>query len=267
MWFGKVGHVGCGRQAGGETVNNAGFDGRQEPAMGWRAPCGVLGAVEYFSNCQKEEVAMSPSASQAVAVLRDPSQFQWYVIPLLLVVIYIYSVEIGRRNWHIVFAGLAFWGMDWFNEIWNALVFHFTGYAPVWSAPAKTAYLILVGLNIEICFMFAIMGVAAAHNLPRDKHFKILRVPNRVFIAVAFSIACVAVEVILNLAGALVWDYGWWSARVPYLIFLIGYLPFFLVSFWVHDMASVKAQAAAVGGILGVDAACLIVFGGVLGWL
>jgi hypothetical protein len=30
--------------------------------------------------------------------------------------------------------------MDWFNEIWNALVFHLTHYAPVWGAPGRTAY-------------------------------------------------------------------------------------------------------------------------------
>ncbi|NLB53975.1 MAG: hypothetical protein GX808_13710, partial [Syntrophomonadaceae bacterium] len=76
----------------------------------------------------------SESAAQALGILRDPSQFQWYIIPILLIVIYIYNVEIGKKNWSILFAGLALWGMDWFNEIWNALVFHFTQYAPVWGA-------------------------------------------------------------------------------------------------------------------------------------
>ena len=56
-------------------------------------------------------------------------------------VVYIYAVEVERKNWNLFFAGLAFWGMDWFNEIWNGLVFHFNGYAPVWGAPGKTAYL------------------------------------------------------------------------------------------------------------------------------
>ena len=84
----------------------------------------------------------------ALKILRDGSQFQWYVIPLLALVVYLYAVEIERRNWNLVFAGLALWAMDWFNEIWNGLVFHFTQYAPVWGAPARTAYLILIGLNI-----------------------------------------------------------------------------------------------------------------------
>lgn len=69
---------------------------------------------------------MTESSRQALAILRDPSQFQWYVIPLLALTVYVYAVEIERKSWSLVFAGLAFWGMDWFNELWNALVFHFT---------------------------------------------------------------------------------------------------------------------------------------------
>ena len=75
----------------------------------------------------------SDSAAQAISILRDGSQFQWYIIPLFATVVYIYAVEIERRNWNLVCAGLAFWGMDGFNEIWNALVLHITHFAPVHS--------------------------------------------------------------------------------------------------------------------------------------
>ena len=207
------------------------------------------------------------SASQALRILRDGSQFQWYVIPLFALVVYVYAVEIERRNWSLVFAGLAFWGMDWFNEIWNGLVFHFTQYAPVWGTPGKTAYLILIGLNIEICFMFAIAGIAFSKMLPADKKLKILGVPNRIFYAVTGSVLCVFIECLLNWAGALTWDYAWWSLGAPWLIFLVGYLPFFLVAFWVFDMDSLRRKAATVGAILGFDAACLILFAGVLQWI
>jgi len=54
------------------------------------------------------------------------------------------SMRLERKNYRTVFAGLAFWGMDWFNEIWNALVFYFTNYAAVWMALGETAYLILL---------------------------------------------------------------------------------------------------------------------------
>lgn len=210
---------------------------------------------------------ITESAQQALSILRDGSQYQWYVITLFALVVYVYAVEIERRNWSLVFAGLAFWGMDWFNELWNSLVFYLTNYAPVWGAPGKTAYLILIGLNIEICFMFAIAGIAFGKMLPPDKKLKILGLPNRLVIAVGGAIFCVFIEVLLNMIGALTWDYSWWSAKAPWLIFLIGYLPFFLVSFWVHDMEILKQKITTVGVIYGVDLVILVVFGLILGWL
>lgn len=207
------------------------------------------------------------SARQALEILRDGSTFQWYVIPLFALVVYVYANEIQQKHWHVVFAGLAFWGMDWFNEIWNSLVFHFTGYAPVWGAPGGTAYLILIGLNIEISMMFAIAGIGFSKMLPMDKDLKIMGLPNRWFIAIIGSAFCVFVEVLLNAIGALTWDYPWWNARSPWLIFLFGYLHFFIVSFWVHDMQSMRSKWIALGVIYGVDAVAILLFGVVLGWL
>ena len=212
-------------------------------------------------------MAISDAARQALTILRDGGQFQWHVIPFLLLVLYVYANEIERKNWNVVFAGLALWGMDWFNEIWNALVFHFTQYAPVWGAPGRTAYLILIGLNVEICFMFAIMGVVVAKALPADRRTKILGVPNRWFMAVAAAILSVVVELFLNAAGQLTWDYWWWNVRMPWLIFLFGYLTFFVVAFWVHDMPTVGQKAATVAAIYAFDAACLVLFVGVLKWI
>ncbi|RMF21276.1 MAG: hypothetical protein D6760_09830 [Deltaproteobacteria bacterium] len=206
-------------------------------------------------------------AAEALRNLRDPSMFNWSVIPILVLVFYIYSVEIERRNWNVLFAGLAFWGMDWFNEIWNGLVFHFTNYAPMWAAPGDSAFIILIGLNIEISMMFAYMGVMAAKSLPADKHMRILGVPNRLAIACLFSAACVIVEIFLNAADALTWDWWFWSARSPLPIFLFGYLHFFLVAFWVHDMEKVASKVRVVSAIYAFDIACLVVFGGMLGWI
>jgi hypothetical protein len=210
---------------------------------------------------------MTESAQQALSILRDGSLFQWYVIPLFALVVYVYANEIERRNWNLIFAGLAFWGMDWFNEIWNGLVFHFTQYAPVWGAPGKTAYLILIGLNIEICFMFAIAGITFSKMLPKDKKMKMLGIPNRLLFAIVGAAFCVFVEYLLNAVGALTWEYPWWNTGAPWLIFLVGYLTFFLVSFWVFDMASVKKKMIAVGAILGLDVICLVVFMGILKWI
>ena len=207
------------------------------------------------------------SAQQALSILRHTDRFVWYVIPLLVIVIYIYSVEIEKRNWNVLFAGLALWGMDWFNEIWNALLFHFNGYAPAWGAPGDTAYLILIGLNIEICLMFAVLGLAMAKMLPADKNLKILGIPNRWFFAVLNSWLAIGIEMVLNALGVLTWEHSWWRMNNPWLLFLIGYLPFFVVAFWVHDMKTVKQKAITVGALLGFDAACLVVFIGILKWI
>lgn len=210
---------------------------------------------------------MSESALQALSILRDGSQFQWYVIPLLAFVFYVYTVEAEKRNWNQVLAGLAFWGMDWFNEIWNGLVLRLTGYAPVWGAPGNTAYLILVGLNIEIMFMFAVSGVIWSKMLLPEKEDKILGIPNRWFVAIAGSAFCVFVEYLLNAVGALTWDWSWWNRGAPWLIFLFGYLTFFVVAFWVYDMKSYKQKLWTVGSLWAFDILCLVVFMGILRWI
>jgi hypothetical protein len=172
---------------------------------------------------------VSDHVSHALNILRDGSHFQWTVIPLFAFVVYVYAVEVEKKNWNLVCAGLAFWGMDWFNEIWNSLVFHFTQTAPVWCAPGNTSFLILIGLNIEICFMFAVAGVTFAKLLPYNKHLKIAGINNRIVLAVVFSAFCVFVEILLNRIDALTWEYSWWNAKTPWLILIFGYLHFFLI--------------------------------------
>jgi hypothetical protein len=206
-------------------------------------------------------------AQQALDILRDGSQFQWYVIPLLAICVYIYNSEIYARRWNLVFAGLAFWGADWINEIVNSIFFHINGHAPLWGAPGSTAFLILIGLNIEIMFMFSIAGIAWSKMLLPDPKTKILGIPNRVFIAIAGAAFCVIVEIWLNSIDALTWDWSWWDANTPWLIFIFGYLWFFAVAFWVHDMNHIKKQATTVGVIWGIAAVLTLVFGVGLGWL
>ncbi len=206
-------------------------------------------------------------ARQALEILRDGSQFQWYVIPLLALVFYVYVTEIEKRNWNLVFAGLAFWGMDWINEIVNSIFFHLNGRAPFWGAPGNTAYLILIGLNIEIMFMFAIAGIVWSKMLLPGKGAKILRVPNRWFVAIAGSVFCVFVEVLLNAVDALTWDWSWWDANTPWLIFLFGYLTFFVVAFWVHDMDTLKQKTTAVSVIWSIVLLLVLVFGVGLHWI
>jgi hypothetical protein len=210
---------------------------------------------------------MSDFALQALSRLRDGSNFQWYVIPLLAFVFYAYTVETEKRNWNLVLAGLAFWGADWLNEIINSLVLRFTHYAPIWAEPGPTAFLILVGLNIETMFMFAVAGLIWTKMLHPDKNFKYLGIPNRWAVALGGAAFSVFIEYLLNSANALTWDYAWWSVSAPWLIFLIGYLTFFIAAFWVFDIQKMRSKLLAVGAIWAVDILALIVFIPVLGWI
>ena len=206
-------------------------------------------------------------ALQAQELLRDTSQFQWYVIPLLAIVTYIYAIEMHNKCWNAVYAGLAFWGADSINEILNSVFFHLNGRAPLWATPGDTAYLILIGLNIEIMFMFAIAGIAWSKMLLPDPRTKILGIPNRWFIALAGSAFCVLVEILLNSIDALTWDWTWWSATAPWLIYTVGYLWFFMIAFWVHDLDDVRRQSRFVGALWCLVAVMVLVFGVWLGWL
>lgn len=210
---------------------------------------------------------MTDFSMQALARLRDGSNFQWYVIPLLSFVFYAYTIEAEKKNWNLILAGLAFWGADWLNEIVNSLVLRFTGYAPIWAEPGPTAYLILIGLNIETMFMFAVAGLVWTKMLHPDKNFKYLGLPNRWAVAIFGSFFCVFVEYLLNSVNALTWDYAWWSRGMPLLIFIFGYLWFFVFAFWVYDMPTMKQKLQTIGAIWAVDILSLAFFAGFLKWI
>ena len=203
----------------------------------------------------------------ALANLRSPDNFQWYVIPLLAFVIYVYFSEVEKKNWNVVLAGLAFYGLEFFIEMLNGLFLHFSQYSAVWTAPKDSAYLITVGLNIEISLMFAVAGVIFAKGLPADKTLKIFGIPNRWVFAIANSVFCVAVEVVLNYWGALIWAYPWWNFPNVWLIIIIGYSLYMFFSSWVHDMQSRKKQITVVAIMWAIDLVGYGLFMGVLGWI
>lgn len=213
---------------------------------------------------------MSEYSLSALSILRNPTAtMQWYIVPIFVMLLYAISNQIKNKRWNVLFGAIAFWGMDLFNEIWNSIVFHATGFAPVWGTPmgvGETSLLILIGYNIEISIMFFFMGMAICLSLPENKKAKIFGVNNRILIAIVSAIACVAVECFLNHANLLTWEYSWWSIKCPWLVFLIGYLPFFAMSIFVHDLSTRKKQIIAISSILGVDLILLIIFGSI-GWM
>ncbi len=206
-------------------------------------------------------------AQMAVDNLRHVDDFNWMFITLFMLTIFVYVQEAERKNWNGILAGLAFWGVDWFNEICNSLIFHFTQYAPLWGLHHPSSYQPLIGVNIEILMMFAITGLMSTKLLPEDKTLKICGVPNRWFMGISTSIVLVLIEHVLNAYDILTWDWWFWNRGLAsILIFIFGYLTFFMTAYWVYDMKTMKKKVIAVTAILGFDAVCLIVFGN-LGWL
>src|SRR2546423_12950996 len=125
---------------------------------------------------------------QALRLVRNPHLFKWYAVTLLALVIYAYANEVERRRFDVVAAGLAVWLADWFNEIVNALVLQASDRAPLWATTGPTAYQFLVGLNVEISFMFALAGIVYAKLLPGDRRVRILGMPNRFAVALGLSL-------------------------------------------------------------------------------
>jgi len=216
---------------------------------------------------------MTPASQRALEGLRDLSTIEWYVIPLLAIVFYIYAVEIKKARqsgqWNAVFAGVTLFGLDFINETWNGLIFHFTQHSAFWTVPGDSALRTMVGWNIEIMFMFAIAGIIYYHTLSENPAEKIFGIPNAWFWAIGYAAFCVFVECLLNIGGHLVWEYPWWNLSFGgiLLIFLIGYLHFYLITLLVVRMRTIRAKITAVAVIYAipiiVNAICL----GALGWV
>ncbi|MFZ5564162.1 MAG: hypothetical protein ACOZBW_08910, partial [Thermodesulfobacteriota bacterium] len=139
------------------------------------------------------------TAESAIALdgLRDLSTIKWYVIPLMAVVFYIYTLEIKKaratEDWNGVLAGLTLFGTDFLFETINGWVFFFTGYSALWTTPGDTALRTMVGWNIEIMFMFLLAGIIYYNTLLLKPDARILGVPERLFWVFAYAAFCVFV--------------------------------------------------------------------------
>ena len=212
--------------------------------------------------------AVTDAVEEAQSLLRSDETWQWSTVALLGLCMYVYAVEVERRRFDIVLAGLAFWLMDWFNELANSAILHASDRAPLWVTTGDTSYLILIGLTIEISLLFLISGVVFVKQLPADRNMKILGISNRLFLVTAFSVLCVAVEIFLvEEAGSFHWDYWWWSTSFPFLIVIFGYMTFFGIAAWVYDMGEDRRRQLRVVGTLAAIDVALAIGLGVAGWL
>jgi hypothetical protein len=215
---------------------------------------------------------MTAASELALKGLRDFSTIQWYVIPLLAIVFYIYIVEIKKAresgNWDAVFAGLTLFGTDFVFETINGWIFHFSGYSALWTTPGQTALRTMVGWNIEIMFMFSIAGIIYCNTLSSDRNTRVLGIPDRLFWVVCYAAFCVFVECLLNIGGHLVWEYPFWKLSplgvLP--IFFAAYLPLFLSPMLVIGLRKNSSKVKAVCMIYIIAAALNITAFGFLGW-
>lgn len=202
------------------------------------------------------------ATAAALAILRNPASFQWYVIPLLALVVYVYANEIQHRNWRGVAAGLALYVVHWFVEIVNALIQPFSGHA-LWTVPTGTALLLLIGVGIEINFMFSIAGLVFSKLLPADPKAKMFGINNRLAFTLGSAAFFAVVELFLVTTPTFVWVYPWWGA-IP--VFVTVYIPFFAAAFYVPDWPA-RRQRQFIGGLAALDVSALIVFAGLLRWI
>ncbi|MFC1858270.1 hypothetical protein ACFL9U_09625 [Thermodesulfobacteriota bacterium] len=216
-----------------------------------------------------------PTAASELALknLRDLSTLEWYVIPMLAFVFYIYTAEIKKArktgNWDAIYAGATVFGMDFINETWNGWVFYLTQHSACWTAPGKTALQTMVGWNIEIMFMFAISGVIYYNTLSEDRTHKILGLPDRWFWAIGYSAFCVFVECLLNIGGHLVWEYPWWNRSFGgvWLIFFFGYFHFYVATILTLSLKTHRARLIFVGSLYAIAIIANTICLGLLGWV
>lgn len=215
---------------------------------------------------------MTESARAALVGLRDFSTLQWYVVPLLALLFYIYVVEIRSArqsgNWDAIVAGATLFAADFVNESINGWIFAISGYSALWLAPGPTALRTLVGWNVEIMFMFAIAGILYYKTIDEDPRVRVLGMPNRWFWALFYSAVSVIVEFALNAGELLVWDYRWWNRglieAVP--IFVFGYLWFYLAAKYAIERPTLRAKVRVPVVLFAVAIGLNVVGLGVLGW-
>ena len=197
-------------------------------------------------------------------VVRSTENFNWTFIFILAVVFYVYWSEIQKKNFDVIYAGLALYGVHWMYEIVNAIIGKIWQY-PLWTVSnASTTFILLKGVCWELSMMFALAGIISFKMLPADR-------TKRYFTkgGTRKGISCKlvgAIEMALLFAlfesflagtdnGSFLWVYKWWGV-LP--VFITTYVPFFLASNYVPDMEPKKRTVFLVC-LWGLVALCLAI--------
>ncbi len=201
------------------------------------------------------------ATEQALSIVRSGEHFQWYIIPILVIVLYIYANEFENGRFNNIAAGLGLYMVHWFVEVANAVIQHLTGHA-LWTVPTGTAFSIMVGVGIEISLMFSIAGIVTAKLLPKDPKARMLGMNSRVFVAVSTAAGASIIEIFLVRTPAFVWVYPFWGA---FPVFITVYVPFFAAAVYCHD-AELKKSMSFIGVLGCINIAGLVLFS-LLGWI
>ena len=195
--------------------------------------------------------------------VRSTDNFNWTFIFILAVVFYVYWTEIQKKNWAVVTAGLALYGVHWLYEIGNAVIAHVFGY-PLWSVSNEsTTFILLIGVCWELSMMFSLAGIISFKMLPEDRTRRYFakngkgRISCKLLGALEMALLFALVESFLAATSnhSFIWVYKWWGV-LP--VFITTYVPFFLASNYVPDMEPKKRRAFLIA-LWGLVAVLLIV--------
>ena len=195
--------------------------------------------------------------------VRSTENFNWTFIFILAVVFYVYWSEIHKKNYDVIYAGLALYGVHWLYEIGNAVIGHVTGY-PLWSVSNEsTTFILLIGVCWELSMMFSLAGIISLKMLPEDRSARYFAKDGKGGIscrlAGALSMALLFALFESFLAGtsnhSFIWVYKWWGV-LP--VFVTTYIPFFLAANYVPDMAPARRKRFLIS-VWGAVALLLII--------
>ncbi len=180
---------------------------------------------------------LSKSLVDSIQV-RSTDNFNWTFIFILAVIFYVYWSEIHKKNYDVVFAGLALYGVHWLYEICNAVIGHIFGY-PLWSVSNEsTTFILLIGVCWELSMMFMLAGIISFKMLPADRNKRYFAKNGKKGIscklvgALEMALLFALVESFLAATSnhSFIWVYKWWGV-LP--VFITTYIPFFLASNYV----------------------------------
>lgn len=204
-----------------------------------------------------------PEATEdALRVMRSGLLFEWYAVPVVFGVVYLYvdAWRKGRRK--AIAASLALVLLFWSWQIVNGLFQHVTGHA-LWTVPGDTALLLFVGTPIEMLVTVAAAGLLLMSLLPEDPRLALGHINNRLFFTAMGAASFAALESLLARTLAFVWVYPWWGGLSA---FLLVYMPIFTAAIYCYDWKPIR-QVRLIGGLLAVNLVAMLVMGSWLHWI